>query len=348
MGRFRIQFGKREIDLPSGELIVGRGHDCHIRLDSPSVSRHHLRILMVANAVMAYDLDSRNGTWVNDVRLTGPTELKHNDLVCLATQAFKIKEVKDGWGTPTLEDTETFEALRPLTFSDAGDEEPNVSYLGGPQRPTAPLGDSEVPDGEAEPTPDETAKVRALTDEEAFILSTKTRRCPVCGTVLLDSHTHCPTCNHVTYSTPTYRTCPGCRSLIAADDVKCPKCGLSRPPSAMGESASTDRRTAERQEVDVRALYVSSSLTIEEEVINVSTGGVFVTSELLDPVGTEADLVLFKRGRGSAKFTGEVVHVESNPDLKRGVRPGMGIRFTTILPPARRWLDEYLKSEPEG
>jgi two-component system, cell cycle response regulator len=47
-------------------LILGRGGDCDIRINDYSVSRRHARIQPVADGYMAVDLQSTNGTFVND------------------------------------------------------------------------------------------------------------------------------------------------------------------------------------------------------------------------------------------------------------------------------------------
>jgi diguanylate cyclase (GGDEF)-like protein len=47
-------------------LVVGRGDDCAIRIDDPSVSRRHARLQPAADGYYAVDLQSTNGTFVND------------------------------------------------------------------------------------------------------------------------------------------------------------------------------------------------------------------------------------------------------------------------------------------
>lgn len=51
-------------DLP---LVIGRGSDCDIRINDHSVSRRHARIQPGADGYYAVDLQSTNGTYVNDV-----------------------------------------------------------------------------------------------------------------------------------------------------------------------------------------------------------------------------------------------------------------------------------------
>jgi hypothetical protein len=59
--------------------LVGRGPEAHVRIDHPSVSRVHARLEAVAGAWTVHDLDSRNGTWVNDERAVGATPLANGD-----------------------------------------------------------------------------------------------------------------------------------------------------------------------------------------------------------------------------------------------------------------------------
>jgi diguanylate cyclase (GGDEF)-like protein len=53
--------------LPGTPLVIGRGGDCDIRINDHSVSRRHARIQPNADGYCAVDLQSTNGTYVNDV-----------------------------------------------------------------------------------------------------------------------------------------------------------------------------------------------------------------------------------------------------------------------------------------
>lgn len=67
-------------------FVLGRGFDCDVRFESDRharVSLRHVEITIAGEAVWLRDLDSRNGTFVNDVRLDGVAHLSDGDVVTL-------------------------------------------------------------------------------------------------------------------------------------------------------------------------------------------------------------------------------------------------------------------------
>src|SRR5437867_10795156 len=64
--------------LADTPVVLGRGSDCDIRINDHSVSRRHARIQPGADGYYAVDLQSTNGTFVNDV-LASICKLKDGD-----------------------------------------------------------------------------------------------------------------------------------------------------------------------------------------------------------------------------------------------------------------------------
>jgi DNA-binding winged helix-turn-helix (wHTH) protein len=63
-GAFAVFYEKRALMLRSGANVLGRGPDCDVKIDHPSVSRHHARIVVGADDAALEDLDSKNGTFL--------------------------------------------------------------------------------------------------------------------------------------------------------------------------------------------------------------------------------------------------------------------------------------------
>lgn len=61
------------IPLQQGTTLFGRGEDCTFRILSPGASKHHAKIEVLSGKVILYDLDSRNGTFVNGVQIRTKT-----------------------------------------------------------------------------------------------------------------------------------------------------------------------------------------------------------------------------------------------------------------------------------
>ena len=55
---------------------IGRDRDCLVCIDSPGVSRRHARIVVTNGEATIEDLDSKNGTYVNERRVTDITTLE--------------------------------------------------------------------------------------------------------------------------------------------------------------------------------------------------------------------------------------------------------------------------------
>jgi hypothetical protein len=79
------------IRVPRGKLLIGRETDCHLRLDSKSVSAHHCVLLLDEYTLRIRDLGSTNGTFLNGNRI-GKHEsiLLHDDTISIDELTFQI------------------------------------------------------------------------------------------------------------------------------------------------------------------------------------------------------------------------------------------------------------------
>ena len=90
MPRFRLRFHSTEIDLPPGEVIIGRALECFIRLDDAMVSRRHAKLEVGRNEVVVSDLGSRNGVSVNGQKVMGTFALKVGDTIGIGHEEFVV------------------------------------------------------------------------------------------------------------------------------------------------------------------------------------------------------------------------------------------------------------------
>src|SRR6187399_2835423 len=87
-------------ELDGDRSIIGRSADCEVPIDVPAVSRRHAAILRERGRYFIEDLQSRNGTILNDKRLTDRTPLDEGDLFVICDQEFRFHT---GLGTGVLD-----------------------------------------------------------------------------------------------------------------------------------------------------------------------------------------------------------------------------------------------------
>lgn len=87
------QFGKRYV-LGDEPLTVGRGQENRLVLDNDSVSRRHCRIERRNTSWYVVDLDSTNGTYVNDTQVT-EYQMRRGDQVKIGDTIVKFLSGSD-------------------------------------------------------------------------------------------------------------------------------------------------------------------------------------------------------------------------------------------------------------
>lgn len=64
--------------IQEDEYVIGRGGECDLVLPERQVSREHVRIYREGDKFYLTDLDSKNGTWVNEIQLQNNTTQLHD------------------------------------------------------------------------------------------------------------------------------------------------------------------------------------------------------------------------------------------------------------------------------
>jgi DNA-binding winged helix-turn-helix (wHTH) protein len=75
----------RQVALPEGDTIVGRGPDSSVWIDAPGVSRQHARFVVRQGEATVEDLKSKNGTYVGPHRVELPRRLVDGDQIRLGS-----------------------------------------------------------------------------------------------------------------------------------------------------------------------------------------------------------------------------------------------------------------------
>ncbi len=79
----------KEIPIEKTPLTIGRKPDNDIAIDNMAISSHHARITMQGKTYMIEDLQSTNGTFLNEKRIL-TSALQHNDTILLGQHSLQF------------------------------------------------------------------------------------------------------------------------------------------------------------------------------------------------------------------------------------------------------------------
>ena len=89
------------LPLRSGKTILGREGDGVVPLPSPNVSRQHAALVLEGTAARLRVLGSKNGTFVDELRVEGPTALRDGARLRFGTLhvTYRLAERSSSTGT---------------------------------------------------------------------------------------------------------------------------------------------------------------------------------------------------------------------------------------------------------
>ena len=86
--------------IRSDSTVVGRRPYCDVVLNNNAVSREHARLTKRDDGVYVEDLRSRNGVWVNGVRIAEPTRVYSRDSIQIGDATLNRLRVINEEGRP--------------------------------------------------------------------------------------------------------------------------------------------------------------------------------------------------------------------------------------------------------
>jgi DNA-binding winged helix-turn-helix (wHTH) protein len=100
-GAYWLSSEEGEFRLREGDNVLGREAGLAVRIDRPGVSRRHACIRVEGGRATLTDLDSKNGTFVGDERVSSPRALHDGDEVRLGLRACVVLQRSEGEETET-------------------------------------------------------------------------------------------------------------------------------------------------------------------------------------------------------------------------------------------------------
>src|SRR6476660_6058486 len=89
-----------EIPLRKDKFLIGRAKECALRAGSEAISRRHCAIIRRETGWTVRDLGSRNGTHVNDEKITTEVPLKAGDELRVGPLKFLVAERESSAAVP--------------------------------------------------------------------------------------------------------------------------------------------------------------------------------------------------------------------------------------------------------
>lgn len=135
----RLRYLAHDLEVPSGQFVIGRTPDCQLSLDDPLVSRRHAVLTVSGESAIIEDLGSRNGVLVNGTKIDKTQLLADGDVIKIGGQELTLTGVR-GTRADEVERARTEQRMHTMTdledLEDIDDSETTVGPLPGHFHPT--------------------------------------------------------------------------------------------------------------------------------------------------------------------------------------------------------------------
>ncbi|MDX1624874.1 MAG: EAL domain-containing protein [Wenzhouxiangellaceae bacterium] len=82
----------RRFDIETSPALIGRGTDCAVQINEPSISRNHAELRRGHDGEwLLADLESTNGSWLNGERVVEPVALRDGDVIHVGDQEMRFR-----------------------------------------------------------------------------------------------------------------------------------------------------------------------------------------------------------------------------------------------------------------
>jgi len=123
----------KTVKIPDEKFLIGRAENCHLRPKSDAISRRHCVVLISDSTVRVRDLNSRNGTHINEQKIDEETEISSGDVIRIGRLEFELiikdrvaKQVANGGGSAIREEGGS-SIVEDVDISDWLDESPDAA-----------------------------------------------------------------------------------------------------------------------------------------------------------------------------------------------------------------------------
>jgi DNA-binding winged helix-turn-helix (wHTH) protein len=93
VARYHVVWHGGRVALEDGDHVLGRDPDLALFLDSPTVSRRHAILRTSGTGATIEDLNSKNGTFVNERRCNAPTPVADADVIRVGSIRLRLRAV---------------------------------------------------------------------------------------------------------------------------------------------------------------------------------------------------------------------------------------------------------------
>lgn len=83
-------------DINCVPVLIGRSPVANIRVDDEGMSRRHLMILRDEDGFVVQDLNSRNGTWLKEERVSSAS-LQDHDRIRAGSTVFEFEDARESF-----------------------------------------------------------------------------------------------------------------------------------------------------------------------------------------------------------------------------------------------------------